>query len=181
MREIRLSGSEGGGAEFNRLSLPLFKTPSPCPLPGGEGEAKAIAAAKVGLSKPTAEKAVVVVQKIDEAEAAGNTTKAAERRQELNKGSVAAPHRKVTGQADAPSGQPAAPAGNVLDGRRPVPESACEPPLVLSIRRSCGHSLSGVKRTRVIDREFSGREREKQRGRLSFPTPRPESQTRALA
>jgi len=23
MREIRLSGSEGGGAEFNRLSLPL--------------------------------------------------------------------------------------------------------------------------------------------------------------
>ena len=26
MREIRLSGSEGGGAEFNRLSLPLFIT-----------------------------------------------------------------------------------------------------------------------------------------------------------
>ena len=25
MREIRLSGSEGGGAEFNRLSLPLSK------------------------------------------------------------------------------------------------------------------------------------------------------------
>jgi hypothetical protein len=24
MREIRLSGSEGGGAELNRLSLPLF-------------------------------------------------------------------------------------------------------------------------------------------------------------
>ena len=26
MREIRLSGSEGGGTEFNRFSLPLSKT-----------------------------------------------------------------------------------------------------------------------------------------------------------
>jgi hypothetical protein len=28
MREIRQSGSEGGGAETNRLSLPLFETSS---------------------------------------------------------------------------------------------------------------------------------------------------------
>ena len=29
MREIRPSGSEGGGFELNRLSLPLSKAPSP--------------------------------------------------------------------------------------------------------------------------------------------------------
>ena len=29
MRETRLSGSEGGGAEFNRLSLPLFPQSGP--------------------------------------------------------------------------------------------------------------------------------------------------------
>src|SRR5579863_7992558 len=123
MREIRLSGSEGGGAEFNRLSLPLFKTPSPCPLPGGEGEAKAIAAAKVGLSKPTAEKAVVVVQKIDEAEAAGDAAKANELRQELNEGTVTAAHRRAVGQADGPSHKPATSPQGVLDEyRQRVPE-----------------------------------------------------------
>ena len=32
MREIRLSGSEGGGFEFNRLSLPLSETSGRMPV-----------------------------------------------------------------------------------------------------------------------------------------------------
>ncbi len=32
MREIRQSGSEGGGVETNRLSLPLFGTPARRPV-----------------------------------------------------------------------------------------------------------------------------------------------------
>jgi len=87
------------------------------------GVAKRIAAAKIGMSAPTAEKAAEVVQKIDEAEAAGDAAKAAELRQELNEGSVAAAHRKATGEADAPSGKSAAPPGVVLDeNRQCVPE-----------------------------------------------------------
>ena len=36
MREIRPSGSEGGGAEANRLSLPLFGVTLIPPLQGGQ-------------------------------------------------------------------------------------------------------------------------------------------------
>lgn len=67
------------------------------PYPIRKGEAKALAAADAGMSKHTAEKAVEVVHKIDEAEAAGDEDTAADLRETLNTKSVAAAHRKATG------------------------------------------------------------------------------------
>jgi ParB-like chromosome segregation protein Spo0J len=68
---------------------------------GAAGKAADRAAAKVGISRPTAEKAAEVVQQIDKATAAGDTEKAAELRHELNQGTVAAAHRKATGPTAA--------------------------------------------------------------------------------
>jgi len=64
---------------------------------GGRGKSSEIAAEQVGLSRKTAERAAVVVAKIDEAEAAGDAETAADLRETLET-SVAAAHRKVTEQ-----------------------------------------------------------------------------------
>lgn len=66
-------------------------------------EAKRKAAAKVGMSEPTAEKASVVVQEIDKAAAAGDTAKAEKLRDELNHGSVSSAHRLATNQELGPT------------------------------------------------------------------------------
>lgn len=55
-----------------------------------KGEAKAQAAAEVGMSRPTAEKAAAVVKKIDELTDEGKAQEAAELRDALNKKSVSA-------------------------------------------------------------------------------------------
>lgn len=60
------------------------------------GRAKDQAAAEVGMSRPTAERAVEVVQKIDELEAAGDKEQASEIRETLNHKSVSAAHKKAT-------------------------------------------------------------------------------------
>ncbi len=59
------------------------------------GEAKDDAAAQVGMSRPTAEKAREVVEEIDKASKAGDTSKAAALREKLNRGSVAEAHREA--------------------------------------------------------------------------------------
>lgn len=70
-------------------------------LTEGTGEAAAIAAEKVGMSKNTAKKAAKVVQKIDEAEAAGDTETAEHLRETLNK-SVSAAAKEIEPKADPP-------------------------------------------------------------------------------
>lgn len=60
---------------------------------GDAGRAKDQAAAEVGMSRPTAEKAVAVVEVIDELVEAGETEKAEEIRETLNTKSVAAAAR----------------------------------------------------------------------------------------
>jgi hypothetical protein len=61
--------------------------------------AKDEAAAVVGLSRPTAEKALVVVEKIDEAVAAGDQGRAQVLRETLNEKSVEAAHKLVVPKA----------------------------------------------------------------------------------
>lgn len=68
--------------------------------------AKDLAAADVGLSRNTAEKGSKVVQAIDEAEASGDEEKAKELREELEKGSVSAAHRKATEPEKPTEGPP---------------------------------------------------------------------------
>lgn len=75
-----------------RKSDPREKNPEGVP-PSESGRAKAEAAAQVGLSRPTAEKAREVVEVIDKATAAGDMKRADELRDKLNKGPVAAAHR----------------------------------------------------------------------------------------
>jgi ParB-like chromosome segregation protein Spo0J len=58
-----------------------------------KGKAKRVAAEKVGLSEPTADKASEVVDAIDRAVAAGDTAKASELREKLQHRSVASAHR----------------------------------------------------------------------------------------
>lgn len=60
------------------------------------GKAKDLAAREAGIDKRTADKAVEVVHKIKEAEAAGDVETAADLRETLNTKSVAAAHRKAT-------------------------------------------------------------------------------------
>jgi hypothetical protein len=72
--------------------------------------AKDEAAAAVGISRPTAEKAIAVVQKIDEAQATGDQGRAQVLRETLNEKSVGAAHELVV--------EPKAPASpNYLNGR----------------------------------------------------------------
>lgn len=60
------------------------------------GEALDLAAKETGIgSRPTAKKAIEVVKKIDELEAAGQTEEAEELRETLNEKSVSAAHRKA--------------------------------------------------------------------------------------
>lgn len=77
---------------------------------GKPGRAADAAAAKVGMSRPTAEKAVEVVRQIDSAREAGDDAKAEELREALNTKGVAKAHRLAMGQ---PAKARAAPA--VLD------------------------------------------------------------------
>jgi ParB family chromosome partitioning protein len=60
------------------------------------GKARDRAASKLGMSGPTAEKALNVVNAIDQAEAAGDTAKAADLRHKLENESVSAAHRAAT-------------------------------------------------------------------------------------
>ena len=67
-----------------------------------EGRAMAEEAKETGIgSRPTAKKAIEVVKKIDELEAAGQTEEAEELRETLNQKSVSAAHRKATAEEDA--------------------------------------------------------------------------------
>lgn len=64
------------------------------------GRAKDIAAKEVGMSRPTLEKAIDVVHRIDELDAAGDTEAADDLRETLNTQSVAKAHRKVKAAAE---------------------------------------------------------------------------------
>jgi len=65
-----------------------------------EGKARDLAAAALGISGKTAEKIAIVVDKIDELEASGETEQAADLRNTVNKkGGVSKAHRKATGKA----------------------------------------------------------------------------------
>lgn len=66
----------------------------PANLPEAEkGEAKEQAAAELGMSRHTAEKAAEVIKEIDLASSAGNEERATALRETLNNGSVSAAHR----------------------------------------------------------------------------------------
>ena len=62
------------------------------------GDARDIAAEQVGMSGKTADKAADVVDAIDDAEAEGDTERAADLRETLNNKSVDAAHKKAKGQ-----------------------------------------------------------------------------------
>lgn len=79
------------------------------------GKASEIAAEVVGLSDKTAEKAVEVVEKIDELEERGHTHKAEELRETLNK-NVAKAHRELESDTAAEK-EVKDPAGNVIPKR----------------------------------------------------------------
>jgi ParB-like chromosome segregation protein Spo0J len=74
---------------------------------GETGEAKEQAAEAVGWSKHTAERAALVVHRIDEAEAEGDSETAAGLRDMLNNRTVAEAHRKATGMTKEPRGKTA--------------------------------------------------------------------------
>jgi ParB-like chromosome segregation protein Spo0J len=78
--------SEGGKGRENSLTL--------------KGQAKDLAAADIGVSRKTADKAAQVVDEIDKAEASGDEERAQELKDSLNNGSVSAAHRKATETTD---------------------------------------------------------------------------------
>ena len=86
----------------------------------GSGKAKRIAAAKVGMSEPTAEKAEEVLKEIDKAKAAGDKERAADLRETLNNESVAEAHRKATNENLVRNQETGPPVVNMLDERDEV-------------------------------------------------------------
>ncbi len=69
---------------------------------GQKGEAKSQAAKEVGMSRNTAEQAKEVVEVIDKKAAAGDAKGAADLREKLNTGSVAAAHRAAKPETKKP-------------------------------------------------------------------------------
>ncbi len=90
------------------------------------GEALDLAAKQTGIgSRPTAKKAIEVVAKIDELEAAGQTEEAEELRETLNEKSVSAAHRKA--KQPEPEHEPEESREIVLDAFDcPVPEDLAD-------------------------------------------------------
>lgn len=87
--------------------LPLKKTEG---VPESQiGEAKAEAAAEVGMSRTTAEKALAVVEKIDELEERGHTKKAERLREVLNEGNVSRAAREAGVNGHKKEEEPATP------------------------------------------------------------------------
>jgi ParB-like chromosome segregation protein Spo0J len=79
---------------------PAEKGVETIPQVSNDGKSRDLAAAALGISGKTAEKAAKVVEKIDELEAAGDTDQAQDLRATLNKkGGVSEAHRKATGKA----------------------------------------------------------------------------------
>lgn len=103
------------------------------------GEALDLAAKQTGIgSRPTAKKAIEVVAKIDELEAAGETEAAEELREVLNEKSVSAAHRKA--KQPEPEPEDETPPEIVLDAfKKPVPTELAE---VFATRREYAKVLS---------------------------------------
>ena len=89
-------GLESSAADARR------KAGKPLETPESGGNAGDLAAAKVGLSRPTAEAAVKVVAEIDRAEEDGNEELAASLREELNHGSVKAAAKRLAPEPETP-------------------------------------------------------------------------------
>lgn len=112
-------------AEREKAGLKRGAVPAPAKLPEREnkanieenGESAEAAAAEVGMSRHTAEKAAEVVHKIDELESAGESEKAADLRETLNTQSVSAAHRAATAEAES---------APVMDEFGPVADSLAE-------------------------------------------------------